>query len=170
MNYLVFNNNPDSLRTSIYGMDGTQLKAVAVDTDGNLVLSPLSTISVTATDLDIRSLSGTTDSVLIYGQNFVEDSITTTVPAGTTYLLVKDISPYRQNSYFIRNNGTSSVTVTLQIAPVNSDSFYVDNSSAQTVTASSNNITSVTVAMRYARLRIVASTGTSVTAYYNGRA
>lgn len=170
MNYLVFNNNPDSLRTSIYGLDGTQLKAVAVDTDGNLVLSPLSTISVTATDLDIRSLSGTTDSILIYGQNFVEDSITTTVPSGTTYLLVKDISPYRQNSYFIRNNGTSSVTVTLQIAPVNSDSFYVDNSSAQTVTASSNNITSVTVAMRYARLRVVASTNTSVTAYYNGRA
>jgi hypothetical protein len=170
MNYFVFNNNPDSLRSSIYGSDGTQLRAVAVDSSGEIILSPNTVISVTATDLDIRNLTGATDSVLVYGQNFVEDTVTTTVPSGTTYLMVKDISPYRQNSYFIRNNGSSSVTVTLQIAPVNSDTYYVDNSSAQTVTASSNNITSVTMAMRFARLRVVATTSTSVTVYYNGRA
>jgi hypothetical protein len=170
MNYSVFNNNPDSLRTSIYGYDGTQFRAVLVSTGGELMLSPNTTIAVTAADLDIRALSGTTDSVLVYGQNFVEDSISTTVPSGTTYLLVKDISPYRQNSYFIRNNGSSSITVTLQVAPVNSDAYYVDNSSAQSVGASSNNITSVTIAMRYARLRVAASSSTAVVAYYNGRA
>lgn len=170
MNYLVFNNNPANLLTGIYGSDGTQFRAVTVDTGGNVILSPLSVISVTATDLNIRDLSGTQDSVLVYGQNFVEDTVSTTVPSGTTYLLVKDISPYRQNSYFIRNNGSVSITVTLQVAPVDGDSYYVDNSTAQTVSASSNNITSVSVAMKYARLKVVASTSTSVVAYYNARA
>jgi hypothetical protein len=170
MNYLVFNNSPDSLRTSIYGSDGAQLRAVAVNAGGELILSPNTVVSVTATDLDIRSLTGATDSVLVYGQYFVEDTITTTVPNGTTYLMTKDISAYRQNSYFIRNNGSSSVTVTLQIAPVDSTSYYVDHSTPQSVGGSSNNLTAVTVAMKYARLRVVATASTSVTVYYNGRA
>ena len=85
-------------------------------------------------------------------------------------MLTKNISQYSQNSYFIRNNGSSSITVTLQVASVDTDMYYEDNSSAQNVSTSSNNITSTTVAMKYARLKVVASTDTNVVAYYNGRA
>lgn len=188
-NYLVFNYNASQLKTTIYGFDGIDLHPIAVDSDGLFLFSPLSSIIVTATnldirsrtsgrdsvlvianDLDIRNLNGSQDSVQISSRGFVEDTLSTTVSSGTTYLLVKDISQYSQNSYFIRNNGASSITVTLQVAPVNSDTYYVDDSSAQTVAASSNNITSTVTAMKFARLKVVASTSTSVVVYYNARA
>ena len=188
-NYLVFNSDASKLKTMIYGIDGSVFKPIAVDSNGMFLFSPLSIITVTATDLDIRNLSsdqdsmlvvatdldirnlsGTQDSVQISGQGFVEDTITTTVVSGITYLLTKNISQYSQNSFFIRNNGSSSITVTLQVAPVDTDIYYVDNSSAQNVLTSNNNITSTTVAMKYARLKVVASTNTNVVAYYNGRA
>jgi len=188
-NYLVFNSDASKLKTMIYGIDGSAFKPIAVDSNGKFLFSPLSIITVTATDLDIRNLSsaqdsilvvatsldirnlsGTQDSVQISSLGFVEDTISTTVASGTTYLLTKDISQYSQNSYFIRNNGSSSITVTLQVAPIDTDIYYVDNSSAQNVAASSNNITSTTVAMKYARLKVVASTNVDVVAYYNGRA
>ena len=188
-NYLVFNNDASDLKTLIYGVDGTDYKPIAVDSSGMFLFSPLSVITVaatnldirslssardsvvvTATDLDIRNLNGSQDSVQVSSQGFIEDTITTTVPSGTTYLLTKNIGQYRENSYFIRNNGSSSITVTLQVAPVDDNNYYVDHSSAQSVSGSSNNITSVTIPMKFARLRVVASTNTNVVAYYNGRA
>lgn len=188
-NYSIFNYNARQLKTTVYGFDGTELHPIAVDANGLFLFSPLSSITVTATnldirslssaqdsvlvianDLDIRNLSGTQDSVQVSNRGFVEDTLTTTVPSGTTYLLEKNISQYSQNSYFIRNNGTSSITVTLQVAPVDSDAYYVDDSSAQTVAASTNNITSTVIAMKFARLRVVASASTNVVVYYNARA
>ena len=171
-NYLVFNNSAQNLRTTIYGADGSAIRPVAVDSNGDFLFSPLSVISVTATNLDIRplttaedsvvvtatnldirDLSGTQDSVQIYSERFVEDTTSTSVPNGTTYLLTKDISAYRENSYFIRNISGASITITLQIAPVDSDAFYVNNSTPQAVAVSANNITSVTTAMKFARLK-----------------
>ncbi|WP_419763406.1 DUF6385 domain-containing protein [Desulforamulus ruminis] len=38
---------------------------------------------------------------------------------------------YRENSYFIRNNGSSSITVTLQVAPADNNNYYVDNSTGK---------------------------------------
>ncbi|KGK90939.1 hypothetical protein DP73_05660 [Desulfosporosinus sp. HMP52] len=188
-NYLVFNCDASKLKTMIYGVDGNQFRPIAVDSSGMFLFSPLSIVTVTATNLDIRSLSsdqdsvfvvasnldirnlsGTQDSVQVSSQGFVEDTITTTVASGTTYLLTKNISQYSQNSFFIRNNGSSTINVTLQVAPVDIETYYVDNSSTQSVSASSNNITSTTVAMKFARLKVVASTNTNVVAFYNGRA
>ncbi|ADY56329.1 hypothetical protein Sgly_2036 [Syntrophobotulus glycolicus DSM 8271] len=189
MNYLIFNTSAENLKAVIYGMDDNEPKPIAVDADGLFLFSPLSEITVTANNLDIRSLSsardsvvvtannldirdlsGTQDSVQLYNLGFVEESLSTTAPSGTSFLLTKDISAYRENSYFIRNTGSSTITVTLQIAPVDSNAYYVDHSTAQGVTAGNNNITSVTVAMKYARLRVVASSNTNVEIYYNGRA
>lgn len=188
-NYLIFNNDASNLKTIIYGVNGKIIKPLAVDSSGRFLFSSSSVITVTATnldirnlnsaqdsmlvmatDLDIRNLSGIQDSVQVSSEGFVEDSITTTVAAGTTYLLTKNVGQYRENSFFIRNNGSSSITVTLQIAPENNDIYYVDNSSTQNVSASSNNITTTTMVMKYARLKVVASTSTNVVAYYNGRA
>jgi hypothetical protein len=189
VNLLIFNTTAENLKATIYGVDANEPKPIAVDPNGLFLFSPLSEITVaadaldirslssardsvvvTATDLDIRALNGTQDSVQLYNRGFVEETVSTTVPAGTNFLLTRDISGYRENSYFIRNNGSSTITVTLQVAPLDSSTYYVDNSTAQGVTAGSNNITSVTVAMKFARLRVVASTNTNVVAFYNGRA
>lgn len=189
MNYLIFNTSAKNLKATIYGMDDDEPKPIAVDADGLFLFSPLSEITVTADNLDIRSLSssrdsvvvtannldirdlsGTQDSVQLYNCNFVEDSLTTTVPSGTSFLLTKNISAYRENSYFIRNNGSSSVTVAIQVAPVDSAAYYVDNSTAQSVTAGSNYVVAASVAMKFARLRVVATASTNVEVYYNGRA
>lgn len=188
-NYLVFNCSANDLKTTVYGVYGSEFKPIAVDSSGRFLFSPVSSITVTASGLDIRSLnssrdsilvtanglnirnlSGTQDSVQVSNNGFVEDTLSTSVATGTVYLLTKNISQYRENSYFIRNTGASNITVTLQVAPVDSDIYYVDNSSAQSVPASTNNITSVTVPMKFARLKVVASGNTSVVIYYNGRA
>ena len=188
MNSLVFNRNADILQTTIYGVDNDELRPIAVDPDGRFLFSPLSeitvtatnldirdltpsrdTVSVTATDLDIRNLDGAQDSVQKYGCAFVEATITTTAPAGTTAYLVRDIGPYSQNSYFIRNNGASTITVSMQIAPVDDANFYFTAAGPTAVTAGNNLVLSTTTAMRYARLLVQASANTAIVAYYNGR-
>lgn len=189
VNCIVFNPAADRLKAAAYGWDGSVYRAIAVDSSGMLQLSPQNPIAVTATDFDIRSLSSSTDSVLVTAIDldirnlsgtqdsvqlqscgFVEDNITVTVPSGTTYLLTKNISAYRENSYFIRNTGGGTVTVTLQLAPLDDTNYYIDNSSAQGVGTSSNNLNAATTVMKFARLRVVASTNTGVVVYYNGRA
>ena len=188
-NYIVFNTAAESLKAAAFGWNGSKYTAIAVDTSGMLLLSPQNIVTVTATDFDIRSLSYNTDSVLVTALDldirnlsgtqdsvqmlncgFVEDNITITVPSGTTYLLTKNISEYRENSYFIRNTGAATVTVTLQLAPIDDTNYYVDNSTAQGVAASTNNLNAATTLMKYARLKVVAATNVSVVVYYNGRA
>ena len=189
MNYLIFNTNAANLKATVYGMDNNQVKPVAVDSNGYFVLSPLGavtvtatnldirdlnsatdSVTVTATDLDIRNLSGTQDSVQLYNCGFVEDTLSTTVASGTSFLLVKDISAYRQNSYYLKNNGSNSVTIAMQLSPVNTSSYFVDDASTATVTAGGGGIVAATVAMKFARLRVTASASTAVEVYYNGRA
>ncbi len=189
MNNLVFNNTAEKLNATFFGVFGSEYKPVAVDEDGLFLFSPLSIITVTATDFDIRSLSytldsvtvtatnldirdlsGTQDSVAVSSMGFVEQSVTQTVSAGTTSLLTRDISPYSENSYFIRNTGGATITVTVQIAPVDDASFYINHTTPQTVATSSNAVAAVTVPMKFARLSVQASTNTGIVAYYNGRA
>ena len=143
MNYLVFNTNADTLQTTIYGTDTDELKPIAVDANGMFLFSPLSqitvtasnldirnltpsrdTVSVTANNLDIRDLNGAQDSVQKQSCGFVEQTITATAPSGSTAYLVRDIGPYSQNSYFIRNTGSSTITVSMQIAPLDDPSYY----------------------------------------------
>ena len=188
-NDLVFNQNAAELRTLIYGVNGDLYLPVAVDGDGKFLFSQLSVITVsaqnfdirdlnaatdsvtvTAVNLDIRDLNGSQDSVKVSARSFVEDTVSTTLSSGTTPILTRDISPYSQNGFFIRNGGTSNIIVTLQVAPVDSATYYVSNSTAQTVPGSNNLVLPVTVAMKYARLSVTATTSTGIVAYYNGRA
>ncbi len=189
MNHLIFNETAKELRTLLYGLNGANAVAVALDSGGALMISSQSavpvtavnldirnltqtrdTVNVTATDLDIRNLSGTQDSVQIYNDAFVESSTSTNVTSGSNILLTTNIGTYSGNSFFLRNTGSSTVTVTLQIAPVDDNSYYVTHVSAQGVTAGSNYLQAVTVPIKYARLLVTASTTVSVVAYYNGRA
>lgn len=128
-------------------------------------------MNVTATDFDIRNLSGTQDSVAVSAKGFVEVQATLSVPPSTTmYLLTQDIGPYAQNSYFLRNTGGGSVTVSVEIAPVDDADFYVSGGTTG-VGASSNYLSAVATLMRYARLRVqTGGSAVGVDAYYNGRA
>ena len=189
MNDLVFNNTANTLNTIFYGVYGTQVKPVAVDSSGMFIFSSTNPVTITATDLDIRNLNYTTDSVTvtatdldirnlngaqdsiqIYNVSFTEDNVTQTVSAGTTSLLTKDISNYSENSYFLRNTGGATLSVILQIAPINDNNFYYNDSSTQSVTTLNNIVLPVTAVMKYARLAVIASTNTGVVVYYNGRA
>lgn len=191
MNNLVFNNQASSLKTAIYGQYAQDPVAIAADAEGNFVFSPESlitvtasnldirnltsardTVNVTAVDFDIRNLTGTQDSIAISAKGFVETQVTQTIAANTTsYLLTRDIGAYSQNSYFLRNtNATGSITVTLQIGPLDDANYYV-SSTATSVAASSNYLTAVATLMRYARLRVdTGGTAIGIVAYYNGRA
>lgn len=191
MNALVFNNHAWRLNTTIYGNYGGASVPVATDAGGNFVFSPTSlvsvtasnldirnltssrdTVNVTAVDFDIRNLSGTQDSVAVSAKGFVEASVTQTVSSGTTaYLLTREIAAYSQNSYFLRNtNASGSITVTLQVAPVDDVNYYV-SATASGVSAGSNYLAAVATLMRYARLRVdTGGTAIGVVVYYNGRA
>ncbi len=191
MNYLVFNDTASELKTLISGLyNDTTVYDIAVDTDGRLILSPLGGVPVTATDLDIRPLSAATDSVLVsasdldirnlsgaqdsvqvYSCNFIEDDVSTNVVSGSNYLMTKEVGPYRQNSFFIRNkSASSSIGVTLQAAPTDSNDYYITIAGPTTVIAGNNNLTSLTPVMKYARLLVTASTTVAVEVYYNARA
>jgi len=190
MNNLVFNNTAKNLSAVVYGYDPNVLDyfPIAVDSNGLILFSPsgivtvtatnfdirylnssTDSVTVTATNLDIRNLSGDTDSVTTYAKNYVEDNISTSVPSGQTPVLTKDISPFSENSFFIRTVSGALITVTLQVAPEDNDDYYYDLAT-QTVPVSSNAIFTVTAPMKYARLRVQASTNTAIIAYYNGRA
>jgi len=190
MNNLIFNRTAEQLHSTVYGKYGDQTRPVAVDTGGQIVFSSSSiftitatnldirdltaardTVNVTATDLDIRDLNGSQDSVQISSKSFVTDTLSTSVSSGTTYLLVKNIGNYSENSFFIRNTGSATITVTLQVSPVDDTDYYTNNGSAQSATTSSRNIVfAVTVPAQYARLQVLANTNVSLVAYYNGRA
>lgn len=189
MNELIFNETAIELRALFYGMNGSSPVAVAVDGTGAFLISAQSavpitavnldirnltqsrdTVNVTATGLDIRNLTGTQDSVQLYNNAFTESSVSTNVMSGINILLTTNIGSYSENSFFLRNTGNSTVTVTLQIAPVDDGNYYVTHVAAQGVTAGSNYLQAVTVPVKYARLSVTASTTVSVVAYYNGRA
>ena len=191
MNFLIFNRSAESLKTAIYGQYNQDVVAIATDAQGNLIFSPSSqitvtatnfdirnltsardTVNVTATDFDIRNLSATQDSVQVGAKGFLEVQTTATIPSNTTtYLLTQDIGGYSQNSYFLRNtSGSGSITVTLEIAPVDNATYYVPFT-ATSVAANSNYLTAVATLMRYAHLKVqTGGTAIGVNAYYNGRA
>ncbi len=191
MNFLIFNRSAENLKTAIYGQYDDEVVAVATDESGNFIFSPSSlitvtatnfdirnltsardTVNVTATDFDIRSLSGTQDSVQVSSKQFTEARTTVTVSANTTtYLLLREIGGYSQNSYFLRNtNAIGAITAAVEIAPTDDNSFYV-SSGATSVGAGSNYLAAVATLMRYARLRVqTGGTAIGVDAFYNGRA
>lgn len=189
MNNLVFNNTAELLSATFFGVSGNEYLPIAVDENGLFLFSPQSiititainldirdlnfatdSVTVTATNLDIRDLSGTQDSVAVSSMGFVEQSVTQTLSSGTTLLLIRNISAYSENSFFIRNTGGASITVTIQIAPVDDSSYYINHTTAQSVAVGGNYAAAVTMPIKYARLSVQASTNTGIVAYYNGRA
>lgn len=70
--------------TAILGFDGTNLRAVTTDAQGDLQVDVLSlpTVTVQATDLDIRVLNSATDSVTVTGTVGVDGAVEITNDSG----------------------------------------------------------------------------------------
>jgi len=177
------------LNALFYGVYEDEYKAVAIDENGLFLFSPQSVITVTATNLDIRdlnfntdsvtvtasnfnirNLTGATDSIAISSVGFVEQTVTQTVSSGTTPLLTQDISAYGQNSFFVRNNSGGSITVSVQISPLNTNNFFINSSTPTTVGVGNNFAAGITIPAKFARIQVQAANNTGVTVYYNGRA
>lgn len=87
-NNAVFNFDPASLRSKIYG---SQDAAISTDADGYLQIRSISdSVTVTATDLDIRDLTHAQDSLLIYGFDGTDNIRVRTDSDG--YLQIRSIS------------------------------------------------------------------------------
>lgn len=189
MNHFVFNNAARDLKTIFYGVNDGSYVPVAVEPDGLFRFSDLSpvtvtasnldirslsairdTVNVVATNLDIRNLSASQDSVAIGANGFVEATTTLTVSSGTTNLLTRDVGAYSENSFFIRNLSGGTVTVTVMAAPIDDDNYYVAVTTPTAVSSSNNLLAGFSGAIKFARLRVVASGSTNVAVYYNGRA
>lgn len=188
LNNLVFNNTAKKLFAAIFGVYDDNFLPVALDANGLFLFSPQSVITVTATnldiralrytidsvtvtatDLDIRPLTATQDSVAITAKGFAEQTVTQTVSSGTTFLLPRDISSYSQNSFFVHNNSGGTITVAVQIAPANDNTLFVNNTTPTGVSSGNNLIMVVGAPMKFARISVTASGNVGVTAYYNGR-
>ncbi|MDK2798755.1 MAG: hypothetical protein PWP27_513 [Clostridiales bacterium] len=157
-NNLVFNGTASQLQSQVSGVDSNgTVRAILTDDSGRL---DLGTVTVTAEDLDIRNLTGTTDSITIYNTVTVtaEDldirNLTGTTDSITIYNTVTvtaedlDIRPLTAASDSIMlgarlfsESNTTIAGVTDSAAIMQQDtseqnvySFYVFNTGENTVT------------------------------------
>jgi len=69
-NFRVFTDQPSDLKTLVYGSDGTVDRVLLTDGTGALAMYAAGgSLTVAATNLDIRDLTATSDNILIYGQD-----------------------------------------------------------------------------------------------------
>ncbi|NLW16071.1 MAG: hypothetical protein GX033_00125 [Firmicutes bacterium] len=73
-NYKVFQDAPSELRVRIYGLDNGLDQSIKVDATGAVAIqNDGGSLTVDATDLDIRDLNNATDNVLVYGSDGVDN-------------------------------------------------------------------------------------------------
>ncbi len=193
MNNHIFNNQVKHLLMAGYGHSepNEAFTPVVTDNIGQMILSPDLTIaveaegldirnleesrdsaSITVSNLDIRNLSGIRDNLNLYDNSFVEASESGVIVAlSTRNFLATDTSPYSKSTFYVRNNSalSVSVTVTLQIAPINSDNYYVNDGVSYSLIGGNTLIFQPSRLMRFARIRVSAILLANVTVYYFGQ-
>ena len=125
-NYKVFQDLPSNLRTRLYGMDSGTDIAVVVDASGVLAIQDNGgSITVDATDLDIRDLTNATDSVLIYGNDGTDNQVILTDASGAvaiqdnggsitvdaTDLDIRDLTNATDSVLIYGNDGTNNQVI-----------------------------------------------------------
>lgn len=118
-NNAVFNFDPASLRTKIFG---SQDSAILTDANGRLEIRGIcDSVTITATNLDIRDLTAFTDNILIYGfDGTTVKSITTdtsgrleirgicdSVTVTATNLDIRDLTAFTDNILIYGFDGTT---------------------------------------------------------------
>jgi hypothetical protein len=150
----------------VYGNDGTTNQVIKTNTSGQIDIRPLTvldTVSVTATDLDIRPLNSSTDSVVaVVTVNHFEDSpaevTTSNAYEGTT---AQEVTTWRTFSFFIENTsaGANSATVKIQISPDNVR--WIDDGAEETLDQNAMTVLVTSRYLRYARVAYKSTTADS---------
>lgn len=159
-NYKVFQDLPRQLRTRVYGYDGSDDVPVVVNSGGVLAVQDNGgSLTVDATDLDIRGLTSATDSILIYGYDgssnqviltdssgrlqtvtfpdFTEASQSVSTATDYAYSTARNVSEHATYSFFVQNtHADNGATVKLEISP--DDSTYVLEGAEVAVAAQSS--------------------------------
>lgn len=189
MNNLGFNQSAP-LHAGIYGATGPdELVAMSVDATGRPILTVDTTQTIAAANLDVRNLSGASDTAVITATGFdirplsgANDSLiqlenfnavasdTATLVLGGTTVLTMDTSPYSYGIFVVRADFISLLTtVTLQLSPVNTTAYYVDDGSHSGLLLGGVYVLKPTRLARYARI-FATGIGSVLTAYYFGQA
>ena len=151
---------------------------INIDTQAHaLDIRPLSgaqdSASMTASNVDIRTLTGERDHLGISSRFSAEAQESAVIVAlGVRNFLPRDLSAYSENVYYVQNTSALSISVTinLQIAPVNNDSYYINDGSSYSLIGGGTAVFEPSKLMRYARIRVSATLLANVTVYYFGRA
>lgn len=174
-NYVVFNPQPDQLKVQVFGSDATNALST---TDGRLNIESISAdVSVTVTDLDIRDLAYTQDTVRVYGSEtyalettngwanilhrsryFTSDTATTVTGTSATYtgLLAQDVSDKTNVSFAVHNTGAAQISVRIDVSPDNN--LWITDTTAQTLEGNAATVFVPKYFLKYARVAYAALT------------
>ncbi|NSL50078.1 hypothetical protein HSX37_18880, partial len=87
-NLKVLQDQPAQLKSQLYGFDGANVRPLLTDNTGRTNIRPLDTstdsVTVAATDLDVRDLTAATDSILVYGNDGTSNQLIKTNASGQT--------------------------------------------------------------------------------------
>ena len=142
-NNIVINRDPAGLKTQIYGSDTTT--AIST-TEGRLNIESISAeVSMTATDLDIRDLAYTQDTMRVYGSETYAlsttegrlniESISAEVSVTVTDLDVRDLA-YTQDTVRIYGSETNPLATTDGYLNILQRSRYMASETSADVTSS----------------------------------
>ena len=170
-NYAAFNTNADDLRTLIFGNDGTTSRAVAVDTDGRLLIA-IDSGTVTAVE-GATITGGTLDSITSISQkSFVEISeLGITTGDAFTALAEVDTSVLGTYSFFVYNSGANEADVQVEIS-ANGTNWFVDVTSASPIGSGEVDVLVPKRFLKYTRLSYRstnAGQSTTLDVYFNAQ-
>jgi hypothetical protein len=173
-NYKVFQDVPASLRTRLYGVDDGTDVALVVNTAGVLAIQDNdASITVDATNLDIRDLAHATDNVQVFGfdgavnrailtddigrlqiiaiTSFAEATQTVTTATAFAGSTARDVSLVPDHTWFVHNTGlVNSADVQLEISPNNVD--WVTDGAVQVIPANTAIVVVPSIFLRYTRI------------------
>lgn len=164
---------------SIYGTDGTDKRQIKTDNNGRIEVASIQSevdVNITNTDLDIRDLSNSQDSILVYGNDGSNNRVIATDTEGLikivnakrsfeselfaekatsnsyTYLSFKDVSMYSDYVFYVKNTGSNSATIEIQISPSDDEDDAITHINNITVDAGEKELIIPSKFLRYVRL------------------
>lgn len=189
-------NSQDSI--AIYGNDGTNNKIIKTDSNGKIEISSIQNTvdtNITNENLDIRDLSNSQDSIAIYGNDGSTNRIIATDSEGIikvantkriftstsntelttsdsyTYLSFVDVSMYSEYVFYVKNTGTNSADIVIEISPTDQSSDVIQHIEA-TIEGGDKTLYMPSKFLKYARLGYKSTTSsqsTTLDVYFQAR-
>ncbi|MBZ4663863.1 MAG: hypothetical protein JG776_1578 [Caloramator sp.] len=164
---------------SVFGTDGTDKRQIKTDSSGRIEVASIESdvdVNITNTDLDIRDLSYNQDSILIYGNDGTDKRVIATDSEGLikivtakrsfesqlnsnlstsdsySYISFIDVSMYSDYVFYIKNTGSNSATIVVEISPTNNADDAITHISDVTVDSGEKELIIPSKFLRYVRL------------------